>query len=61
MEYIRRGKVSSGRVILPAGLGKSLASRVVRQAQGRFARFIKPGKSVVDDLIRDRRAATNRE
>ena len=82
MESISRGRISGGRVVLPAGLGKELGiedgsevvlSRsthgieirtlveVVRQVQGRFARLIKSGEGMVEDLIRDRRTAAEQE
>jgi len=82
MELISRGRVSAGRVVLPAGLRKALGiedgsevvfsrtehgieiktlAEVVRQAQERCARFMKPGVNVVDGLIRDRREAADRE
>ena len=82
MESISRGKVSGGRVVLPAGLRKEFGiedgsevvfsrtehgieiktlAEVVRHAQNRFARLIKPGESVVDELMRDRREAADRE
>lgn len=82
MEPSSRGKVSGGRVVLPAGLRKEFGiedgtevvfgrtehgievktlAEVVRQAQDRFARLVRPGESVVDELIRDRREAAGRE
>ena len=82
MESVSRGKVSGGRIVLPAGLRKEFGiedgaevvfsrtehgieiktlAEVVRQAQDRFARLAKPGESVVEDLIRDRRESADRE
>ncbi len=82
MESVGRGKVSAGRVVLPAGLRKEFGikdgsevvfsrtehgieiktlTEVIRQAQERCGRYAKPGTGVVDELIRDRREAAERE
>ena len=82
MGSISRGKVTAGRVVLPAAFRKEMGikegsevvfsrtehgieirtlTEVVRSVQSRFAPFIQSGVSVVDDLIRDRREAAERE
>ena len=43
------------------GIEMKTLAEVVREAQNRFARLSKPGESVVDELIRDRREAADRE
>ena len=43
------------------GIEIKTLTAVVPQAQSHFARLIKPGESVVDDLIRDRHEATDPE
>lgn len=82
MESVSRGKVSAGRVVLPAELRKELGiadgseviftrtehgieiktvEEAVRQAQALCAQFIKPGVSLVDELIRERREEAQRD
>ena len=82
MDKVSRGKVSAGRVVLPAGLRKELGieegseviftrtthgievmtlNEAVRQAQQLCAKYIKPGVSLVDELIRERREEAARE
>ena len=82
MDDVSRGKVSAGRVVLPAGLRKEFGIKdgaevvfsrtehgieiktleeVVKQAQQRCAQYIKPGVSLVDELIRERHEEAKRE
>ena len=76
MEQVIRGKVSAGRVVLPAELRKEFGiedgadvvfsrtehgieiktlDEVIKQAQEFCARYVKPGVSLVDELLRERR------
>jgi AbrB family transcriptional regulator (stage V sporulation protein T) len=76
MDNFIRGKVSAGRVVLPAELRKEFGiedgsevifsrtehgieiktlEEVVKQAQELCARFVKPGVSMVDELLSERR------
>jgi AbrB family transcriptional regulator (stage V sporulation protein T) len=82
METVSRGKVSAGRVVLPAELRRQFGIKdgsdvvfsrtehgieirtideVVRQAQEACARYIKPGVSLVDELLRERREEAERD
>jgi AbrB family transcriptional regulator (stage V sporulation protein T) len=82
MEGVSRGKVSAGRVVLPAELRKEFGiedgsevvfsrtehgieiktlEEVVKQAQELCARYIKPGVSLVDELLHERRKEAERE
>jgi AbrB family looped-hinge helix DNA binding protein len=82
MEQVIRGKVSAGRVVLPAGWRKDLGiedgdevvfrrtehgievktlDEAVKQAQELCARYGKPGVSVVDELLTERREEAARE
>ena len=82
METVSRGKVSAGRVVLPAELRKEYGIKdgaevifsrtehgieirtldeAIRQAQELCARYIPPGVSLVDELLRERREEAARE
>ncbi len=82
METVSRGKVSAGRVVLPAELRKEFGiedgaevifsrtahgieiktlDEVVKQAQELCARYVKPGVSLVDELLRERREEAERD
>jgi AbrB family looped-hinge helix DNA binding protein len=82
MDSVSRGKVSSGRVVLPAAWRKEFGiedgsvvvfsrtkhgieiktlDEVIKEAQALCAKYIKPGVSLVDELIRERREEAERE
>jgi AbrB family transcriptional regulator (stage V sporulation protein T) len=82
METVRRGKVSAGRVVLPAELRKEFGiedgaevifsrtehgieiktlEEVVKQAQEVYTRYLKPGISLADELLRERREEAERD
>ena len=82
MEQVIHGKVSAGRVVLPAELRKEFGIKdgaevvfsrtehgieiktldeVIREAQELCARYVKPGVSLVDELLRERREEAARE
>jgi AbrB family looped-hinge helix DNA binding protein len=82
MDNVIRGKVSAGRVVLPAEFRKAFGiedgadvvfsrtahgieirtlGEVIKQAQALCARYIKPGASPVDELLRERREEATRE
>ena len=82
METVSRGKVSAGRVVLPAELRKAFGiedgseviftrtahgieiktlHEAIRQAQEICARYVKPGVSIVDELLSERRGEAARE
>jgi bifunctional DNA-binding transcriptional regulator/antitoxin component of YhaV-PrlF toxin-antitoxin module len=82
MESAIRGKVSAGRVMLPAklrhefgiedgadvifsrtehGIEIKTLDEAIRQAQELCAKYIKPGVSIVDELLHERREEARRE
>lgn len=82
MDYVVRGKVSAGRVVLPAewrrefgiedgdevvftrtdrGIEIKTLDQAVKQAQEVCARYAKPGQSVVDELLSERREEATHE
>ena len=82
MEQVIRGKVSAGRVVLPAewrkecgiedgadvvfsrtahGIEIKTLAEAIKQAQELCARYVRPGVSVVDELLRERLEEAARE
>lgn len=80
MEHIVRGKVSSGRVVLPAewrkafgiedgadivfrrtehGIEIQTLGEAIRQAQELCAKYVEPGRSLVEELRKERDGDTS--